>query len=348
MNEKLNSNIKKEIQSFFDKGTVTMVGSGLSCAEGLPSMRDLAKKLIEEVPKNIRTESHECWLKIEKNLSRDVDLETTLIDNKANSDIESAILKITYELISEKDIQILEEVIKEERELDFSCYLSRFNTDSYDLSVITTNYDLLIEYACEKKRLNYSDSFYGKIISEFSMKEARNEMINGGEKGKKPKNKYKKIIKIYKPHGSINWKFIKGKPYRINNVNFGTPCIITPGCNKYEKGYKPPFDEHINTMSREIDKAKKLVFIGYGFNDNHLQTHLNNCENKQRPVLIISKTLSENAKEFMKNYPNTIAIEAILKNKIECGSRVYSRTSQIELNKNIWKIKELIKEVFNE
>ncbi|MBF1185766.1 MAG: hypothetical protein HXM03_03350, partial [[Eubacterium] sulci] len=89
MNEKLNSNIKKEIQSFFDKGTVTMVGSGLSCAEGLPSMRDLAKKLIEEVPKNIRTESHECWLKIEKNLSRDVDLETTLIDNKANSDIES-------------------------------------------------------------------------------------------------------------------------------------------------------------------------------------------------------------------------------------------------------------------
>ena len=348
MNEKLDSSTKKEIQSFFDKGTVTMVGSGLSCAEGLPSMKDLARKLIEDVPKNIRTESHECWLKIEKKLNSGVDLESALIDNKADSDIESAILKITYELISEKDRQILEEVVKEERVLDFSYYLSRFNTDSYDLSVITTNYDLLIEYACEKKRLNYSDSFYGKIISEFSMKEAKNEMLNGVKKGRQPKNIYKKIIKIYKPHGSINWKFIKDKPYRINNVNFGTPCIITPGCNKYEKGYKPPFDGHISTMSKEIDKAKKLVFIGYGFNDNHLQTHLNNCENKQRPVLIISRTLSENAKEFMKNYPNTIAIEAIFKNELECGSRIYSRTSQIELNKNIWKIKELIKEVFNE
>ena len=43
--------IKMLIQDFFQEGTVTIVGSGLSLAEGIPGMGDLAKELQVKVPK---------------------------------------------------------------------------------------------------------------------------------------------------------------------------------------------------------------------------------------------------------------------------------------------------------
>ena len=42
--------IKKLIQEFFQEGTVTIVDSGLSLAEGIPGMWELTKKLQVKVP----------------------------------------------------------------------------------------------------------------------------------------------------------------------------------------------------------------------------------------------------------------------------------------------------------
>ena len=47
--------LKKKIQSFFDQGTVTIVGSGLSCAEGISGMKALSEKLIKDVPNKLST-----------------------------------------------------------------------------------------------------------------------------------------------------------------------------------------------------------------------------------------------------------------------------------------------------
>lgn len=50
-------NLKKNIQSFFDQGTVTIVGSGLSCAEGISGMKALSEKLMEDVPSKLSNKS---------------------------------------------------------------------------------------------------------------------------------------------------------------------------------------------------------------------------------------------------------------------------------------------------
>lgn len=342
------NNIKKKIQSFFDQGTVTIVGSGLSCAEGISGMKALAEKLIKDVPKKINIADMEYWRNIEESLKKGTDLESTLQQNKVTSNIEKAIIETSYELISNEDISIFTEIIEKGRILRFSEYLSCFNVDLYNLNVITTNYDLLIEYACEIKGLCYSDSYYGKIISVYSPENAEQEMIRGSKKGKKPMNYYKPHIKIYKPHGSINWKLINGKLNKINHMNCGTPCIITPGSNKYEKGYEEPFDYHIGKMGREIDNAKRLIFIGYGFNDNHLETHLNKTENISKPKLIITRTLYDNAKKIVDNSPNTIAIEEVKINDKSYGSRIYFEKQTYEISdKEIWDLAELIKEVLH-
>ncbi len=324
-------NLKKNIQSFFDQGTVTIVGSGLSCAEGISGMKALSEKLMEDVPNKLSNEDMECWRNIEETLNNGIDLESTLQQNKATNNIEKAIIESAYELISSEDIFIFKEIIEKSRTLKFSEYLSCFNVDLYNLVVITTNYDLLIEYACEIKGLVYSDSYYGKIISKYSPENAEKEMLKGIKIGKKPMNHYKTHIKIYKPHGSINWKLIDGKLNKINHVNCGTPCIITPGSNKYEKGYEEPFDYHIRKMGQEMDNAKRLIFIGYGFNDNHLETHLNKPENISKPKLIVTRTLYGNAKKIVDNSPNTIAIEEMKKNDKSCGTKIYFENKYMKL-----------------
>lgn len=340
-------NLKKNIQSFFDQGTVTIVGSGLSCAEGISGMKALSEKLMKDVPNKLSNEDMECWRNIEETLNNGTDLESTLQQNKATNNIERAIIESAYELISSEDISIFKEIIEKNRKLRFSEYLSCFNVDLYNLVVITTNYDLLIEYACEIKGLVYSDSYYGKIISKYSPENAEKEMLKGIKRGKKPMNHYKPHIKIYKPHGSINWKLINGKLNKINHVNCGIPCIITPGSNKYEKGYEEPFDYHIRKMGQEIDNAERLIFIGYGFNDNHLETHLSKLENISKPKLIVTRTLYGNAKKIVDNSPNTIAIEEMKINDKSCGTRIYFKKQIYEIkDKKIWDIDELIKEVF--
>ena len=112
-------------------------------------MKALSKKLIEDVPNKLSTADMECWRNIEETLNNGTDLESTLQQNKVTSNIEKAIVESAYELISSEDISIFTEIIEKGRTLRFSEYLSYFNVDLYNLIVITTNYDLLIEYACE-------------------------------------------------------------------------------------------------------------------------------------------------------------------------------------------------------
>lgn len=40
------------------------------------------------------------------------------------------------------------------------------------------------------------------------------------------------------------------------------------------QGYESPFDHHRSRANQEIDRAGRFLVLGYGFNDDHLETHL--------------------------------------------------------------------------
>ncbi|MFO0157520.1 MAG: SIR2 family protein, partial [bacterium] len=63
--------LKKELQAIFSDVLVTEIGSGLSCAEGLPGMGALATELISKVPSAIPGADKSTWAAIEACLTSD-------------------------------------------------------------------------------------------------------------------------------------------------------------------------------------------------------------------------------------------------------------------------------------
>ena len=286
--------IKKIIQDFFQEGTVTIVGSGLSLAEGIPGMGELAKKLQMEIPGLLSaTGDIKNWNNIENDLAKGVGLEEALHNTKPSSYVEECIRKVTAIYIGEADKRLLTDIVKTGKQLRFSEYLQRFNIRNEGMTVITTNYDRLLEYACETNEIMADTLFVGKYIARFKPNQSKYASCIGVQRtnGKGKKLQYSPRVIILKPHGCLSWHLINSIPYSLPDYSIEDSLIITPGLNKYREGYSVPFDIHRARANEEIDKAQRYIIIGYGFGDDHLETHLMQQLRAGKPALIQTRLL---------------------------------------------------------
>lgn len=342
-------NLKKQLQAIFADGLITVIGSGLSCAEGLPGMGALATELSSKVPSVIPDADKATWMAIEACLASD-GLEGALLKHPATDSIESAIIQITSAFVLSKEQEAIISCVTGTRKFKITSLLPHISAATPKIAhIITTNYDRLIEFAIESEGWGVDSMMVGRYWGKHDPELSSKLMIRDVSRGNKGAVRliYRNHVKLFKPHGSLDW-FMAGDTPMTSSMAFSSaPLIITPGVGKYRKGYGQPFDVHRERGNAAIDNASSILCIGYGFNDDHLQTHLSPKLKGGAKALLLTHSLSPNARAVVAQSPNCTALVNSADAKNPGTIVVRGTTETLIPSVEWWDVENFVKGVLN-
>lgn len=338
--------IKKRLQQHLSDGLVTVVGSGLSCAEGLPGMGELADHLRAAVGPGLAGDDLAMWAKLAP-LIKDKGLEAALLVMPPTPGLESAIASATAVLVSERERKVVTEVFAGTRKLRLTKLIRHFLKPSNGLPIITTNYDRLVEIAVEEAGFGVDTMFVGHFAGALNERESKLSFCRNVT-FKKPNftYHYRHRAIVYKPHGSLDWYLRDGKPVcYAGDLPGSTRLIITPGQNKFRNGYESPFDHHRSRANEAIDRASRFLILGYGFNDDHLETHLSPAIRGGKPTLMMTRSLSTKAETLAVGHANVIALDHAQNAGVEGTRMIIDKTQIFVPGVAFWDVHSFIAEV---
>ena len=303
--------LKQRLQDHFTDGLVTVVGAGLSVAEGIPGMVALANHLHRNMPDRLDADSRPLWEQIAEEFAKGTDLENTLLRHPPDPTMEAIIVELTANLILDAEMAIIEKVVSGERTLRFSRLLAHMLKPNTGIPVVTTNYDRLIEVAAEAIGLGVDTLFVGQHYGHLDSRQSQFSLCRKVTQRRKAVHlSYADHVVVLKPHGSLDWYLHNHDPIRCPLPLAHQRLIITPGLNKFRGGYDRPFDAHRERANKEIDSAARYLIVGYGFNNDHLQTHLEPQLKSGKPSVLITHSLSASAKALISECDGMIALSA--------------------------------------
>lgn len=300
------SDAKRLVQDHLQEGLLLVVGTGLSCAEGLPGMGALGDHLKRVIPTKFQDTPDPSWEKVARFLDAGDNLETAMGKVTLREPTVDAIVAATSDLVSRAEKTVFQEVMSGTRTLPFTRFVTHLFKAGQRFHLITSNYDRLIELATEIAGIGVDSRLFGYLHGRPDAKRSacgHIEII--------PTNRRTFIphplpcLSIYKPHGSLDWYAVDGKLVRCPVDTGRTPLIITPGASKYRESFRRVFDEQRSAGNKAVTRATRLMFIGYGFNDYHLEQYLCPDLKLAKPTVIVTKHLSSNARDLIANSRNT-------------------------------------------
>ena len=331
------------VQSHFSDGLALVIGSGLSAAEGMAGMGPLAAHL-SAGSKVLKGDDAKLWSQIQTQLDAGDGLEASLLKHQPTPTLEDFIVRSTCSLLVPQEQTVIGQVISGKRELRLSLLLSRLLKPAAGLPILTTNYDRLIEVACELAGFHVDTTAIGIYAGAFD----HSQSCMGSCRGIITRGKTKLLSHfpravVLKPHGSFDWYRFGGEARRCSVEIDAERLIITPGLNKYRAGYDSPFDKHREMANAFIDAAARLVIVGYGFNDDHLQTHLLKRIRGGVPTLILNRSASTTVVELARSAPQCVLVS---KPNSFAGVSVVSGSASFDrAGADLWDIGILTKEV---
>jgi SIR2-like protein len=301
------ADVASHIQGLFRKGLVTVVGSGLSVAQGLPSTAALGKHLLDSMPGKT---SPEEWEPYAERLNKGVDLESAFDDLDEDSDLLRAVTTEVASCVAQAEAGFLRDHHAKLHLLPFAQLIPHLPTAD-GATVITTNYDRLLEIAAEAARCPvdtmFDGAYHGRLDPQAS-REAHRTVVRGN--GRHARVVDRAHVKVLKPHGSLDWRRGEVEPYRTLLAAGGAPLVITPGGSKYRRGYEAPFEQHRSHANEAIRDAQSFLILGFGFNDDHLQHELQGRLKAGVPAFVAAEELSANALEVLAQASRAIGAEA--------------------------------------
>jgi len=274
-------------------------------------------------------------------------LEAALIEKAPSAALEAAIATATARLIVDRERAIVTEVFAGTRILRLTRLIPHLLKPSAGVPIITTNYDRLVEIAAEEAGLSVDTMFIGRFAGTLNERESRLSFCRDVtiKKGKAVFH-YRSRALVCKPHGSLDWYLRNGTPVQyLGDLPGASRLIITPGQNKFRNGYDSPFDHHRSRANDSIDRASRYLIIGYGFNDDHLETHLSPAIRAGKPTLLMTYELSAAAEALALGHTNVIALDRATSGGVE-GTRVIIEKQQVFFpGLVLWDVQSFISEV---
>ncbi|QQS03199.1 MAG: SIR2 family protein [Fibrobacterota bacterium] len=339
--------IKQRLQGHLSDGLVLVVGSGLSCAEGLPGMGELGSHLRSSVPAALTGDDVAAWSSIAA-LIGTKGLEGALLEQPPSQEIEARIVTETGNLVLAREKAVIEQVFSGRTTLRITKLIKHLLKPNTGLPIITTNYDRLVEIGLEEAGVGVDTLFTGRFAGTINEVFSRFSFCTGFKgRGKAQSLTFRNRAMVYKPHGSLDWYLRNGKPVCYGG-ELGTDVprlIITPGRNKFRTGYDSPFDVHRSRANDAIDKASRFLILGYGFNDDHLETHLSPAIRQGKPTLMMTFELTQKARAMALELPSVIAMDRTLQDGIEGTRIIADRTETILPHQSLWDVNHFIREV---
>jgi hypothetical protein len=302
----------------------------LSIPYGIPSMQKLSEEIIRKLNSNYTDNAK--WNEFKNELEVSRDLEKTLQKITLDKDLNDSIIRETWSIINKSDLALFRRIIIDSTEYVLKILLGKLlETHPRKISVITLNYDRLVEYAADLIDAKIFDGFTGNFIKYFQP--------NGY-----PYRNNEKYIEIWKVHGSLDWFEDEDSniiSFPLSNeipANF-KPLIVTPGIFKFQETHNEPYRSIISKADDIICNSECFLCIGYGFNDEHIQPKLiNQIKTKGKPIVVITKELTSSGKKIFLN--DRIHKFIIYEESNHNKTRVYSNIKgEIEIKGNYWKLK---------
>ena len=321
---------------------VIVLGSGASIPLGLPSMADLARHLRASKPKETRGhQDDELWNRFVTALETQ-DLESALAEIQMSDRLSDHIIDITWQHVGAADVKAFDGMIINGSQSPLArLYGHLLNSTYRTLSVVTTNYDRLAEYAADHAGFcHYTGFTHGyfrqrQIDPRITFTQNRQSV---------------RTIDIWKVHGCLDW-FMNTDDHIVALAATRSipkdfrPAIVTPGIGKHERTQREPFRSVISGADGALMRANAYLCIGFGFNDSHIQPKLMDRWRRGTALLVIlTKTLSESAKEMLAKATGQqfLALEESPPDGTRMWSHRYSETMLLD-NSKLWDLSDFLK-----
>lgn len=150
--------------------------------------------------------------------------------------------------------------------------LTELHTTPNRLSIVTTNYDTIIEDSAYSLNYTVFDGFTFSHKPTFDIDMFDWYLSKPISEVKSQKEAYKKsVINLLKIHGSLTWERDGDKIIKKDKHDIKNPIMVFPSSNKYMQSYEKPYFELFSKFQALLRKQNTvLITTGFSFADNHI------------------------------------------------------------------------------
>jgi len=280
---------------------VFFFGTGTSCdvdpSFGMAALQEQLGKELGEVPE---------WRRVDEALRAGKTLEQALDGTDAGLSPEAKLKfrQVTGDYVASVDRRYRDELLSGSRKWVGTnlllTLLGRLPPANPRLSVITSNYDMLIEYACSARRIRWTTGFVGELTRTWNWDAAQDSLLQSrvtrnGTRGMTELNRVPRV-ELFKVHGSINRFMRGGEQIECDLWSEAAPSdferdLAIPGGLKYQQHAESNADTTYRAR-QAIEGAQGYLMIGYGFNDRHLHDRIvEQVRQYDRPLIVMTQKL---------------------------------------------------------